>query len=557
MLKELRIKNLALIESLTVDFGSGLVAMTGETGAGKSIIIQAINLLQGARAGGDLVRNGADKAGVEALFVVEVDNAVGARLAELDIDFDGEILIRRVIRTAGGSRFYLNGAMTTAAVLGEISASLLSLASQHEHQRLLQSSFQLDFIDAVGGLDPDRQKLSEVFHRYKEVSRCHDELIAAREERGRKRDFLAFQVEEIEAAKLVSGEDEKLARERDVLKAGDTLRRLGRESMNTINGRALDDIGVLKRNLEKMAALDPVFGQVSESMAEIYFLLEEKVGELRAYLETISDDPGRLEEIGGRIDIIQGLKRKYGPGIDDIIAFGLQAAQDLAEIDNSDERLTDLARQRAALAADLIARAAALSRARSRAAGRISTQVGEELQALCLENASFAVTGMVGEKGGIDDIGPGGWDCPEFIFSANPGEEMRPLARVASGGELSRVMLALKCAMARRDRVDTVIFDEVDSGIGGRAAEAVGRKIRELADHHQVVCITHLPQIAARADQHLLVTKEVVGDRTRTGISSLAPQARKEELARMLDGDTAGTSTLAYVDELMARGGRR
>ncbi len=553
MLKELRIRNLALIEALEIDFGSGLVAMTGETGAGKSIILQAINLLQGARAGSGFVRNGADRAQVEALFEVSGESGLADRLSELDIDFDGELMLRRVIKASGGSRFYLNGTMTTAAILSEVSSSLLSLASQHEHQRLLQSSFQLDFIDAVGGLEPDRRNMAELYHRYNAVSQAHDELVAAREERERRRDFLAFQVDEIDKAQLVVGEDEKLEQEREVLKAGDTLRRIGRESMNMINGRTLDDLGSLKQNLEKMAGLDPALAPVSEAVAELYYLLEEKGHELRSYLEHLSDDPGRLEEIGGRIDIIQSLKRKYGPEISDILEFGRKAACELAEIDSSDERLAALEREREEIEAELIARAAELSRKRREAASRITTQVEAELSALCLENASFAVAGLGEDKRELTAIGPSGWDRPEFMFSANPGEEMRPLARVASGGELSRVMLALKCAMARRDRVDTVIFDEVDSGIGGRAAEAVGAKIRELADHHQVICITHLPQIAARADQHLLVAKEVVSGRTRTTISSLAPEARKGELARMLDGDSAGDSTMAYVDELMSR----
>jgi len=557
MLKELRIRNLALIEDLEVDFSGGLVAMTGETGAGKSIILQAINLLQGARAGGDLVRKGAERAEVEAIFAVGEAQGISRRLAELDIEFDGEVLIRRVLRSAGGSRFYLNGTLATAAILAEISSSLLSLASQHEHQRLLVSSFQLDFIDAVGALEAMRQEVADLFHRYREVLRLREELTTARDERERRRDFLTFQVDEIDQAGLVLGEDEILEHERDVLKAGDTLRRLGREAMGLINGRAFDDLGGLKNNLERMAELDQTLAPVAEGIAEVFFILEEKGRDLRAYLDNLSYDPARLDELGGRIDLIQGLKRKYGQSIEEILAFRGRAARELEEIEHSDETLAGLDRERDKVAGQLVARAAELSGRRIEAAGRIESQVASELNALCLEHATFTISGLVEGEGDLADIGATGRDRPEFMFSANPGEDIRPLARVASGGELSRVMLALKCALARRDQVETVIFDEVDSGVGGRAAEAVGLKIRELADHHQVICITYLPQIAARADQHLLVKKEVDGGRTRTTISNLEMSARKDELARMLDGDGAGASTMAYVDELMARGERR
>lgn len=553
MLKELRISNLALIESLEMEFADGLVAMTGETGAGKSIILQALSLLQGVRASGDIVRGGAERAVVEACFSA-ADTGVAAVLAEMDIDFDGEVILRRVVRAAGGSRFYLNGAMVTASALARVAPLLFSIASQHEHQRLFSPAFQLALIDTEGGLGPDRDELAALHRRYLAARDELARLVEARDERERRRELLAFQVEEIRAAAIAEGEDELIEQEMKVLKAADTLRRLGREAADLLENRVTEDLGRVKQVLERMAAIDGGLAGLSESVAELFFLAEEKGRELAARIEDISDDPARLEEIGARLDLINSLKRKYGPGLAEVIRFGEEAERDLAAIEESGERIAALEQETRSLAEALVAAARSLSGKRARAAGVLAERVEGELSSLCLEHARFAVGGIGADGRGLDDITASGWDRPEFLFSANPGEEMRPLARVASGGELSRVMLALKCAMARRDRVETVIFDEVDSGVGGRAADAVGRKISELAGHHQVVCITHLPQIAARAGQHLRVEKEVSGGRTVTRITPLDSDARRRELARMLDGDAAGATTMAYVDELMARG---
>ena len=555
MLKELRISNLALIDSLEIDFSGGLSVMTGETGAGKSIILQALNLLQGVRASGDIVRRGAERASIEARFTVAGESGIAEMLDEMDLDFDGEVILRRVVRAAGGSRFYLNGSMATAATLSEVASRLFGIASQHEHQRLLSSSFQLSLIDIEGGLEEERGELAALHRRYHEAREKLAELLAARDERERRRELLAFQVEEISAAGLVPGEDAELEQEMTVLKAADSLRRGGREAVDLLDGRVSDDLGRVRTILEKMAVTDSGLASLSESVSELFFLLEEKGRELRTWLDNISDDPARMEEIGARLDLINSLKRKYGPELDDVIRFGDEAARELEEIEESGGRAAALEKEVAELAAALVDAAGRLSAGRAKAADRLAARVEAELAALCLEHARFAVGGIGGDGRGLDDIGPSGWDRPEFLFSANPGEDLRPLAKVASGGELSRVMLALKCAMARRDRVETVIFDEVDSGVGGRAADAVGRKISELAGHHQVVCITHLPQIAARAEQHFRVEKEVAGGRTLTRMTMLDEAARRQELARMLDGDSAGATTMAYVDELMARRG--
>ncbi len=555
MLKELRISNLALIDSLEIDFSGGLVVMTGETGAGKSIILQALNLLQGVRASGDIVRRGAERASIEARFTAAGESGIAEMLDEMDLDFDGEVILRRVVRAAGGSRFYLNGSMTTAAALSEVASRLFSIASQHEHQRLLSSSFQLSLIDIEGGLEAERGELAALHRRYHEAREKLAGLLAAGDERERRRELLAFQVEEISGAGLVPGEDAELEQEMAVLKAADSLRRGGREAVELLDGRVSDDLGRVRTIIERMAVTDSGLAPLSESVSELFFLLEEKGRELRTWLDNISDDPARMEDIGARLDLINSLKRKYGPELDDVIRFGDEAARELEEIEESGGRAAALEKEVAELAAALVDAAGRLSAGRARAADRLAARVEAELAALCLEHARFAVGGIGGDGRDLDDIGPSGWDRPEFLFSANPGEDLRALAKVASGGELSRVMLALKCAMARRDRVETVIFDEVDSGVGGRAADAVGRKISELAGHHQVVCITHLPQIAARADQHFRVEKEVAGGRTLTGMTMLDEAARRQELARMLDGDSAGATTMAYVDELMARRG--
>jgi len=554
MLKELIITNLALIEKLQVSFAEGLTVLTGETGAGKSIILQAIHLLGGGKAAATWIRGGAETATVEALFELDPQHGIILeKLTEMGYEPDAELVVKRVISLKGSSRYFMNGSLATAKAVGEVMENLLSVASQHDHQQLLQPRSHLDCIDAVGGLWPQRLIVSQCYDKWIEARGVYQELAAREKDKEQRRDFLAFQVREIEEAAIRPGEDAASVLERDRLRASDDLIGLGKKSWHLLAEAVNTPLSVVRKNLAQMAAFDPSLSGLAEEVAGNCFQLEDHVQAIRNYVETLASDPARLDVVTARLDLLQRLKRKYGGELDAVIAFGREAKQELAEIEALDERLTALEKEVRQSEAALGEAAALLSKARLVAAQELVDKIRASLASLCFEQAVFDIC-FKGESGQeLGAISRLGWDRPEFMFSANQGEDPRPLVKVASGGELSRLMLALKTLLAEKDQVDTVIFDEIDAGISGKAAEAVARKIRELAGHHQVFCITHLPQIASLADEHFLVQKSVVDARTKTSIIPLPVEKREHELARMLDGDSVSEQTLAYVRTLMER----
>ena len=553
MLCELRITNLALIAELQIQFGPSLTVLTGETGAGKSIILQAINLLYGESAK-SWVRSGAEVAVVEALFDCPADNPIRDWLRDQGFEGEGAVILKRVVAAVGNSRYYINGGLANAKMVGEVAENLISIASQHDHQQLLSRSFQLDFLDDFGDLQAKRQRLGELYERWSSLRESQEELRRREAEKEQRRDFLTFQAREIEEAALVAGEDELLEQEKQRLRAAGDLSRLGGASYELLSGQIIDSLAEVRRNLHQMAALDVTLGELAEEIAGPSYQLEEGVQRLRSYLDELSDDPARLDEITGRIDILQRLKRKYGATLSEVISFAREVGEELENLADMDRALADLDAELLTVAGELTSVAQELSKARRLAAERLVVTVIAELRALCLEKADFGVAFAESEAAAtLAGIGRKGWDHPEFMFTANLGEPLKPLARVASGGELSRLMLALKGLMARQDQVGTVVFDEIDAGISGQTAEAVARKIRSLAAHHQVICITHLPQIAAAADEHFTVSKQLIEERTQTTIERLAPAARVGELARMLDGDSATAKTRAYAEELLGK----
>ncbi len=554
MLKELKINNLALIEHLHVVLERDLTVLTGETGAGKSIFLQAIALLSGGRASSSWVRTSMDQAEVEALFELPDKKELFDDLAAMGIDSDGEILIKRVLSKQGKSRFYLNGGLSTARLISKVAESLISVASQHDHQQLLMPRFHLDFIDLVGELWSQRVNVAKLFSEWTTAKQEFDQLKRKEIDKEQRRDFLVFQVKEISQAELVAGEDVKLEEERKRLRSSDDLRQLGHKSYGQLL-KAGEALAVARKNVESMANLDSQIDKVSEKIIEQSFLVEEYALDLREYVDQLPDDLRQLEVINQRIDLLQQLKRKYGYELDEVIAFGKKAEQELSGLAALDERLEKLSQVCASLEKKLIRCAQSLSADRRKVAAKLNKTIVNELQSLCFENALFEIVfkGDSTDEKSVADIGKTGWDRVEFMFSANPGEPLKPLAKIASGGELSRVMLALKCLLARKDLVETVVFDEVDSGIGGKAAEAVARKIKELARHHQVMCITHLPQIAACGQSHFMVEKGSINGRTQTSIASLSAEKRVEELARMLDGEAVSDQSLAFARELIAR----
>jgi len=548
MLLELHIQNLALVEELHVSFGRRLLVFTGETGAGKSIILQALALLSGTRASSSWIRTGHDKARVEALFELPDNPALLRDLKDMGIDHDGELVIRRIV-SPHGSRFYLNGALATARQASRVAEHLVSVASQHDHQQLLQPRRHLDFVDLVGDLWPLRQEVALLHGRWSALGRELADLEAKERDKEQRRDFLAFQCREIHEAGLRPGEDEELTVEHKRLKASDSLRGLGRKASAAL-ATAAEALSTARKDLRAMAEIDDSAASLAEGVGEQGYIVDDHVLELRGYLDALPHDDGRLDEINQRIDLIQRLKRKYGPTLDEVISFGERAERELAELDALDERVEELRAVRARAGSELLAKARRLSACRREVGARLAAAVKQELRTLSFAAAEFEVAIRPDEN----KISDNGIDQVEFLFSANTGEPLQPLAKIASGGELSRLMLALKCLLARKDMVETVVFDEIDSGISGQAAEAVAAKIKELSGHHQVLCITHLPQIAARADDHFLVAKTVENGRTATRMTALAPEHRVREIARMLGGEKVSEKTLDFAEELIAKG---
>jgi DNA repair protein RecN (Recombination protein N) len=552
MLRELRITNLALIEELSISF-EGLVVLTGETGAGKSIILQAIHLLSGGRAGTNWIRTGADAVTVEALFEFSHDHGgILDMISEQGVVVDDQLIIKRVLSGNGKSRYYINGSMVTGKVVGEVSENLVSVASQHDHQQLLKPGNHLDFIDSIGNLWPERSALNALFDTWKNLKNDFDDLQQQEKDKEQRRDLLFFQCREIEEATLYPGEDEELIQKKDKLKAAGDLLRLGQEAHELLTDTVIDNLAIVRKNLELMAAFDEGVAPLYENVAGQSYQLEDNVLELTNYVESIPTDTELLDEVTARIDLLQKLKRKYGAMLEDVIEHGVKARQELDSLDAMDEKLEAVKKELAKIENTLFEKAASLSKKRKTTAGQLTQKIINELHSLHFEQAEFEVN-FKNDSGTFESIHKTGWDRPEFLFSANPGEPLKPLAAVASGGELSRLMLALKCILAQKDMVETVIFDEIDAGISGKTAEAVAKKIKELAAHHQVLCITHLPQIASFATEHFRVTKSVSGQRTRTEITHLSEELQVEEIARMLDGDSVTPKTMAYAKELIAR----
>lgn len=554
MLNEIRIENLALIERLHIVLGQGLTVFSGETGAGKSIVLQAIALLTGGRASSSWVRTGAAQALVEAKFDCPNSPDLHHELREMGLDEVDELLIKRVVSADGKSRFYMNGGLTTARLVQSISEHLVSVASQHDHQRLLNPRYHLDFIDMAGDLWPDREAVANLFDQWAEIRKDLDELTLREMDKEQRRDFLSYQLREIDAAAIEVGEDERLTRERLRLKGSADLRKFGQKCYRELQS-ASESLGLARKNIDSIAAIDQDASELAAAVTEQSFLVEDYLSQVREYLNRVPNDELALEEIAARITHLQQLKRKYGEDLANILAYADKARDELRNLDALDEKIGLLQKRCSAVETELILAADSLSRARRDVALQLGTAVRDELHALSFAQADFVVAFKdiaTGDRR-LEAMTRSGWDRCEFMFSANPGEPVKPLAGIASGGELSRVMLALKCLLAKQDSVETVIFDEIDAGIGGKAAEAVARKIKELAGRHQVICITHLPQIAAAGTSHFLVEKHLADGRTSTAITELDPSARLPEIARMLDGDSISPQSLAFAADLIGR----
>lgn len=558
MLCELRVKNLALIEFLELNFdqgeSGGLIVMTGETGAGKSIMLRAIHLLSGRRASADWIRSGADSCEVEALFELSPEHrGLLKRLEEGGFGDDTSVVIKRIVSSSGRSRLYVNGSLATAKIVSALTADMLNVASQHDHQQLLQAGLHLDFLDTFGELWPQRQAIAVLHSMWLEKREELRVLRQQEREKEQRRDFLRFQVDEIRDVAPEPGEDESLVAEKKKLKNSEALIRISQESYRLFSGNLVDGLGQLRQNLVQLAALDPDANQLAEDVSGYTFLAEDYVKELRVYRDSLNNDPYRLDQVSERLDLLQQLKRKFGETLDAVLEFAVQGELELKQLDHIDKEIEALEQEVTIQERQMCEQAKTLSRERMRIGIEMENGMAQELSSLAFFQAGFHVKWKDVEHC-PDNMKPTGWDRAEFFFSANPGEPPRPLAKVASGGELSRLMLAMKCLLAKKDMVETVVFDEVDAGIGGEAAEAVARKIQELAAHHQVFCITHLPQIAARGTMHFQVSKRVDGGRTQSAVIPLSTESRVKEIVRMLAGDSATDQTQAWAEELLVKG---
>jgi DNA repair protein RecN (Recombination protein N) len=556
MLIELRIQNFAVIDRLVVRLEPGLNVLTGETGAGKSIIVGALSLLLGERASADVVRAGAERAIVEGVFDVGDREEIRALLDEQGIEAeDGLLILRREVAAEGRNRAWINGSATTAGVLGELGRRLVDLHGQHEHQTLLRGDEQRAILDAYAGATALAERVRAAHERLQRVRSELAELDRRRRETEQRADFLRFQADEIEKAKLREGEEEALEEEANRLEHAEDLARLsGRlhQALYAAEDAVAARIGELRRVLEQLIRIDPGQADLVELLETAYYNVEEVGRRMGEYAAAVEHDPARLDEIRRRQDLIFRLKTKYGPTLRDVIETGRRAREELDLLDGSGLERRALEKEESEARAALESLAAELSARRREAADRLGAEVQAVLPQLGLGGGRFSA-----ELIPLPEIGGDGAEAVEFRIALNAGFEPRPLARIASGGELSRIMLALKTILARLDRVPSLVFDEIDTGIGGQVGHRIGEKLREVAEHHQVFAITHLAQIACRADHHLRVEKAERGGLTATQVTVLDEEERVRELARMIGGDPESPTSLEHARELLGAAAAR
>jgi len=550
MLTEIRIKNFAIIEALTLPLAPGFNVLSGETGAGKSIIVGALSMLLGERANADMIRTGADRATVEGTFDVSTDaelaKILDARGFEVE---DGLVVLRREIANSGRGRAWINGTSVTAAALADIGRLLVNLHGQHEAQTLLDPDSQRVILDAFAGATDRAAAVRVAFDDLSLIRRTIADLTKRRGEAAKRADYLRHVTREIEDAKVVPGEDERLEDEARRLEHAEELRSLAESISRAIDGddaAVLHQLGSVGRELGAIQKIDPTLDRLRELHDAAYYAVEELGREIDSYRSGIDLDPSRLETVRARRDLLYTLTKKYGPTLTDVIATGEASRAELDLVDSGGLDQGALEKRRHAAEKTLEVEAAALTALRADAAKRLAAAVDDVLPELGMPDGHLTV-----DLARTDVITANGGEAIGFKVSLNVGHDARPLARVASGGELSRVMLALKTILARLDGVPTLVFDEVDAGIGGRVGLQVGETMRRVAACHQVFAISHLPQIAARAHHHIVVSKGARGGVTAADVSVVTGKARVEEIARMLGGDPESDVSRAHAAELL------
>ncbi len=556
MLRWIRVENIAVIERLEVDFEPGLNLLTGETGAGKSILVDALGLVLGNRASTELVRTGAETAIVEAGFEIDpLPDALRARLDAAGIDPDHEVVIRREITKAGRGKVVVNGAASSRALLGDIATFLVDIHGQGENLTLLRPDAGLELLDRFGGSSALREQVLTAFAAIQDIEDERARLARAAEDRETKRELREFELRELDNAALESGEDDKLGNERNRLAHAERLKTLSEQAYGALydeDGSVLSRLKSVFSDVEELGSIDDRWKSYVAERDALTGQLEDLALDLRDYAGGLEVSPGKLDDIESRLALLERLKKKYGGTLEAVIERREACRRELEDLSSSTEKLEALHSKLESSRNKYKALATELSKMRSNAAKRLERAVTKELPSLALEKARFSIAM------GTGDWRETGTDTVELLFSANPGEDPHPLVRVASGGELSRFMLALKSVSAKSEDSKVLVFDEVDAGIGGRVADAVGKKLEELAALHQIICVTHLPQIASFAPAHYRIDKIERKGRIETRIERLDDEARVDEIARMLAGAVVTESAREHARQLVVdKSGRR
>ena len=556
MLEHLHIKNVALIKESEISFGEGLNILTGETGAGKSMVIDSLQFALGGRAGKDFLRHGEKMASVEALFAVQSES-LQEKLEEngIEPEEDGSVLITRTLSETGKSVCRVNGSTVTVSMLKEFAEDLIDIYGQHEHQSLLNPSRHIRLLDRFcgAGFGEAMEEYKASFQALKEIDRQLEALMGDESQREQRMDILSFQKEEIETAAIKAGEEEELLEQKKRLGSMEKLMRLTGEGLALLydgNDRmpsACDQLGDALSKLQEAAEIDPALTSFADALADAYAAVEDTARELKREAEKQENDPETLEQIEERLQIIYKLKRKYGGTVEAVLAFYDKVAEELDFLANSNEKVAELTAAKEKEQKKLTAYAETLTARRKDTAEQVAEQIEKALQDMEMKGARFHI--QIDEKA---DWTGDGKDKVEFLISANAGEGLKPLAKIASGGEMSRVMLALKTVLVDADEIGTFIFDEIDTGVSGRTARKVGEKMRFLGKKRQILCITHLPQIAAMADSHFLIEKESQGAETTTKVTALSEEGSVGEVARLMGGSDVTETTLAAARELIA-----
>ncbi len=566
MLIELSIKNFAIIENLTIPFEKGLTVLTGETGAGKSIIIDAIGLLVGGRGSVEFVRHGSSRAEIQGLFFIEDHvHPIYKKAAQLGIEIsdDQMVILQRDITAQGKSICRVNGKLVTLAILRELGETLVDIHGQHEHQHLMRSERHLSLLDqfAEDKINGSLQEYQHIYKLFVALKKQINQFSENEQKLAHRLDLLQYQLNEIEKAKLTPDEDSHLNEERTKLANGEKLYKTVHDSYHALYGdnKGLELIMQAMNNIEEAAFIDKDLAPLKETISNCYYLLEEAAYSLRDYYEAIEFEPNRLNLIESRLNEITQLKRKYGDTVTDILEYASKIEEEIENLQNREEKIKGLEKQLESVSEDLLIEARNLTEQRKVAAKQLTEKIHQQLKDLFMEKTKFLIEFKERQASQTDRFNADnnirfheeGIDKLEFLITTNPGEPFKPLAKIASGGEISRIMLALKTIFSTNQGVTSLIFDEVDTGVSGRVAQAIAEKIFKISTKSQVLCITHLPQVAAMATTHMYISKKQLNNKTVTNVTSLTKQEKTEEVARMISGVEITDLTISHAEQLL------